>query len=81
MPKGYGSGIAAAPKGDGGLLHVYPFPTPDKLAPSWWGDLFGANRGPRPSADGLESVDGLAAMHSKGHISGSIKSIHIFRSN
>ena len=24
------------------------------------------------------SVDGLAAMHSKGHISDSIKSIHIF---
>ena len=27
--KGYGSGIAAAPKGNGGLLQVYPFPTPD----------------------------------------------------
>ena len=27
-------------------------------------DLLGANRGPRPSADGLISVDGLAAMHS-----------------
>ena len=27
-------------------------------------DVFGANRGSRPSVDGLESVDGLAAMHS-----------------
>ena len=34
--------------------------------------LFGANGG---------STDGLAAMHSKGQISGSIKFIHIFRSN
>ena len=36
-------------------------------------DVFGANRGPRPSADGLVSVDGLAAIHSKGHILGLIK--------
>ena len=26
--------------------------------------MFGVNRGPRPSVDGLESVDCLAAMHS-----------------
>ena len=27
-PEGYGSGFAAAPKGNGGLLQVYPFPIP-----------------------------------------------------
>ena len=50
------SGWNGLPVGMGGFVDFLPFL--DKRDWRRW-DLFGTNRGPRPSVDGLVSVDGL----------------------